>query len=227
MKKVILIEDRISRQEVFIQNSSIDLNSFDNLKNISGGTEFLELRKSLDEGNALLFNDFDVIIIHRSAIDHKSRGILVEFCRKNKKGLVLFSGGISSTIYSEIDGFPLLSLNSKDLYSNNLSMFLNQAKANEINLLILAFGIKWELNLILNLNVNLCKLINDPELIKRTPNMILKKKLVILPILNDILIKNNCTLDWLNDAFVDNPNLKINELKQDLEILIENKIIYK
>jgi hypothetical protein len=61
---------------------------------------------------------------------------------------VFFSGGISSVLIQNIDKNYLLTINSKDFYSENLHEFL---KNNEKNLMILAFGRNWELNLMFRL----------------------------------------------------------------------------
>ncbi len=141
MRKFILIEDRVERQKNFAFNK---LNNYvnENFTNICGGEDFVKIKAKI------LQNDFDVIAIHRSALSSMERSNLIEFCKKEAKDLIFFSGGISSVLIQNIDKTKLLTINSKDFYGNNLKAFLEDEKR---NLLVLAFGEKWELNLMFRL----------------------------------------------------------------------------
>ena len=64
---ILLIEDRSSRQQNFTQNLNINLNDFSILKNICGGNEF-HLFKEKISSDMSFFDEYDIIIIHRSAL---------------------------------------------------------------------------------------------------------------------------------------------------------------
>ena len=150
--KVLLIEDRQQRQEQFLAKTEIDISKCTTVNN-KIGTTYQEFRKEILENNKC-FDDYQVIISHRSAFDKdnsKVIDLMEDYCMKNNKQLVLFSGGIYTSFYSE-EPFKKLVLNSKLLYSQNLKLFLDNLENNsEVNLLLLAYGKNWKINLLLNI----------------------------------------------------------------------------
>lgn len=152
MKKILLIEDRPKRQELFMadSNEGFEIEKYsDILDNMVGVGYDSIYHKLLDASYNI---EHSVIICHRSAFgDHNSKILdkLKEYCKKNSKKLVFFSGGIANTFYSSTPADFLL-LNSKLFYSKNLELFLEDCKVNEPNILILGYGINWELNILLN-----------------------------------------------------------------------------
>jgi hypothetical protein len=144
MKKVILIEDRPNRQIDFVKEINKSLNEISILENICGFEKFNLFKEILSSSHLTEFDKYEVIIIHRSALSSTERLRLIDFARKNSKVLVLFSGGISSISLQKLGNGNLLTINSKDLYSNSLINFLNN---NATNILELAFGVNWKINL--------------------------------------------------------------------------------
>lgn len=142
MNKILLIEDRVERQEKFTQDTGINLKDYDDI---------LDNKISLEKVG---LKEYSTIIVHRSAfgeIDENILDFLKEHCQETGTKLVFFSGGISSTFYSKIK-YEFLLLNSKSFYSQNLKLFLDDMQSNDVeaNLLLLGYGKNWEINIALN-----------------------------------------------------------------------------
>lgn len=143
--KIILIEDRIVRKELFMDRSQIDLSKYSFLKEITA-EEFKLVKSSVKNGDISFFEDYYLIITHKSAFTLNEQDILASI----GKSIIYFSGGISQSFYLEYP-FPCLHINSSEFYSTNLIDFLNYInETGEIEMLILQFGTKWKLNLLLN-----------------------------------------------------------------------------
>ncbi len=151
MKQILIIEDRTQRQEQFLEKTGIEISKYDFIDNAIG-EKYTSIKENLLKDTSIL-DKYDVIISHRSAFDKDNGKILdsiKDYCEQNQKYLILFSGGISTSYYVKTP-YELLSLNSKDFYNVNLGLFLDELKNNDVlNLLLLAFGKKWKLNLIFN-----------------------------------------------------------------------------
>lgn len=143
--KILLIEDRPTRQHNFTHNLKINLNDFSILKNVCGGDEFHFFKEKISN-QISFFDDYSIILVHRSALTADERISLIEYVNDKSKILVLFSGGISSTLIQKIGKGKLLTINSKDFYSDNLVLFLKNLGK---EILELAFGTHWELNLLI------------------------------------------------------------------------------
>lgn len=161
--KIAIIEDRIGRLDQFIE---FDIRSFKEVTIITG-SDFNKLLLSLDAKDTESLNTYDCIASHRSALTNEIRDTIKEYCKVKNKPLIFFSGGISSSVFKDID-FPFLHINSKDFYSLNLKIFIiNCQQNNSINLLMLQFGNRWKLSLLLGLrnkisiHQNLLKLKNE------------------------------------------------------------------
>ena len=158
MSRAILIEDRSERQRIFLERKDVELDEFTVLKNICGGneperfkTDFLEQERIREE-----LSDYDVVMTHRSAWSPEVRMSLREFCEKEQKALVFFSGGISSTTFYQKQGFQFLTMNSGDFYGANLKLFLQSLEdESPVNLRILAFGDNWKFELLAKLRMKL------------------------------------------------------------------------
>jgi len=155
MKKILLIEDRVERQEKFILDTGINLETH---------TDILDNQTILNKDN--LFK-YSIIIVHRSAfgeLDENVLDFLKKYSEENKIKLVFFSGGISSTYYSNTK-YEFLLLNSKSFYSKNLELFFNEFReTNEANLLLLGYGENWRINIILNTLSRINLFISNNEL---------------------------------------------------------------
>lgn len=141
MFKILLIEDRIERQKLFSEDSGFDFDKY---------IDILDNRSSLD---GIDLSIYSTIICHRSAFGESNDNILdrlKDHCKKTKTQLVFFSGGISSTFYSNTT-YEFLLLNSKSFYSQNLAFYLDEIlKSSLSNLGIMAYGKNWKINLMLD-----------------------------------------------------------------------------
>lgn len=149
--KIILLEDRPIRQEVFTNLLDKDLNNIPSLTNISGGSNFQKLKENI-LGDISIFDIYNAIMIHRSALSNEERAKLIDYIGNNGKLLVFFSGGISSTLIQQVGKGQLLTINSKDFYSENLLLFIEN---NGCEALELAFGKNWKLSLLIDANEKL------------------------------------------------------------------------
>lgn len=141
MHKILLVEDRIERQDLFSKETGFNFDRYSNI---------LDNTVSLDD---LELNHYSTIICHRSAFwdsDSNVLDTLKDHCKKTQSQLVFFSGGISSTFYTHSD-YEFLLLNSKSFYSYNLQIYLDDViEKNSSNLRLLAYGKNWKINLLLN-----------------------------------------------------------------------------
>lgn len=145
--KIALVEDRIRRMENSI---GFEIKTVTMIKIITEG-HLDDLLSELNRRQTTVFQQYDCILAHRSAFNIEQRDVIKDHCREMKKPLVFFSGGVSSSIFND-EEFPYLHINVKDFYSKNLTCFIEEAqKNNKINLLILQFGVKWKLSLLLSL----------------------------------------------------------------------------
>ncbi|RAX51645.1 hypothetical protein CCY99_08785 [Helicobacter sp. 16-1353] len=142
---ILLMDSDVKRQESFMEKYKIDINKYKNLKNICGENvkDFTDKIKE----NISILESYDILIVHRSDIVNLLLN-LQDYVKKSNKRLVIFSGGNTSTNYSN-NYYESLSLNSKTLYSNNLIFFIENY-ATDSNVLILAYGKKYKLNILLN-----------------------------------------------------------------------------
>ena len=160
MMKIAIIEDRIARLE---QYTDFDLTKSKSVTIITG-IEFDNLIDSLKSNNTRKLDQYECIASHRSALSNEVRDTIKEYCRKNKKPLIFFSGGITSSVLKDLE-FPFLHINSKEFYSDNLKLFIEACEEhNTVNLLMLQFGNKWKLSLLLNLRNNIAVSLNKQEL---------------------------------------------------------------
>lgn len=85
-----------------------------------------------------------LIIIHKTSLNTLGQSFLDTTCKSKKIDLVFFSGGISQLFYNS-DGYNFLSMNSSDLYSDNLIGFLQRFCNNEQPHLIEIANKNWKL----------------------------------------------------------------------------------
>lgn len=206
---IALIEDRIGRMNQFID---FDIKSIENIEIITE-TDLSDLKIDLDGGITSKLDMFDCLIFHRSALTNTQREIIKIYCNTNKKPLVFFSGGISSSFYND-STFPYLHINSRDLYSNNLKMFSDHAnQQNNINLLILQYGSKWKTNQLLLIKENL-NLRFQLKKIRRIIDLSIPKNQI-----------KDFDLDWLNKGdFSEIDEDQIKQFKVTLDKLIYESI---
>lgn len=151
MKKILLIEDRVERQNLFVEKTKINLLKYCDVLDNFINNEYIEFELQIYNNN-FNFSKYDYILSHKSAFgsnNSEALGRLRDYSRKNEKTLVLFSGGISSNYYNNSD-FEILELNSKTFYSENLKLFLEATRNNNENVLMLCYGGYWQENIVSN-----------------------------------------------------------------------------
>ena len=164
--KIAIIEDRMSRLQQFVE---FDLKN-NTIVQIITGVDFDELLINLEKKIINILDVYHCIAFHRSAVSNQIRDTIKEYCQKNKKPLIFFSGGITSSTFQDKD-FPFLHINSKLFYSINLKLFIDNCEQNNsINLLILQFGQKWKLSLFLHLRNNII-IVQHKKTIKRISDL--------------------------------------------------------
>ncbi|MBD3842280.1 MAG: hypothetical protein IE909_10415 [Campylobacterales bacterium] len=152
MKKIMLIDDRTERQEKFCKETGINLDEYSDILDNFTANDYEKLLEDFKSNDFSIIEKYEVIITHRSAfgdLNYLVNSKFKELCKQKNKSIVFFSGGISS-ISIKNSPFEHLLLNSKKFYSNNLKLFLELSKNNKPNLLVLAFGENWKINLLLN-----------------------------------------------------------------------------
>lgn len=149
MKKVLLIEDRPDRQEQYLHKELID--KIKTLENV-----YMPLEKecrviiqNLNDLNDEPLKEYLLIIIHRSSLSDNGRNTVISHCRKEKKTLVFFSGGIGQSLFT-FESFPYFILNSKDFYKESLPDFLRNYVEDKIeHISELIYGDNWRLNVMI------------------------------------------------------------------------------
>jgi hypothetical protein len=150
MKKILLIEDRSQRQKDFLEKINIDLNDYADILDNKIDDDYLQFIQDIHDNNFDLDN-YEVIIAHNSIFIGENSEILSKlktYCKEKKKPLVLFSGN-DDKFYNKSE-YEELGISSSQLYSENLKIFLEEFQKENINILILSFGKKWKLNIVLN-----------------------------------------------------------------------------
>ncbi len=129
MKKILLIEDRVTRQEFFLEEMEINLEDYSNILDNMIDDDYEELKEQILH-DSFNFEKYDFIISHKSAFENDNALIiskLQNYAKESEKTLIFFSGGISVNYYNNSE-FEFLELNSKTFYSNNLKLFLDSVR---------------------------------------------------------------------------------------------------
>ena len=154
MKKILLIEDRKTRQHGFLNNINLDLNSYSDVLENKIGEEYKKFYEKIKIDN-FDFSEYILVISHKNAFNGDTQKVIFNItkeCKDKNIPMVLFSGGVSCSSYRKDDQEEILELDSKDFYSKNLELFLkNYQDSEKIELQILNYGDKWKLNIILNI----------------------------------------------------------------------------
>lgn len=206
IKKILLLEDRVTRQINSLIKHNIDLQKGYDLIDNKIEEKFNEVYMSFETFLSNNITTYDVIIAHESKFRGTKEGeMLTTFCRQNKVKLVYYSGGIGSTFYNINN--EILYISSNELYSEKLSLFYKDYEINgNPKLLILAYGNKWKTNILLNaiekLNTYLYQNMSEQPIVYDD----FKKKTLFNIILNNKLIDvmdPKCTESGFIDKEVD------------------------
>ena len=193
MQKIILVENRKDRLFRLLESNGQGrdlknkLFNFDNLEIIDRNSEFNsdqwdEYFLKFEKENLDEFIHYDIMFIHKSKISREGHKNLDQFCRKNGKSIVYFSGGLTGITFVN-DGYPCLSMNSSIFYSFRLIDFLEANNKNHPNIMEIAYGQKWQLSNLLKLKYLIHQLIFSSEL-----NIELETEIEdLIPIIEDSL----------------------------------------
>lgn len=141
MKKILLLEDKIQRDS--LKQANIDFNKFTNIEVMLGENACNVLLNSFK-----YLDNFDVIIVHAGIQCDEKQNILIEikkYCSKKNTTLVTFSGGADVSFFKD----DTLEVTAKSLYTN-LPVFLS-SYPDSSHILMLAYGEKWSINILLNI----------------------------------------------------------------------------
>ena len=155
MKKIVLIEDRFKRQELFISETNFNFEKYSDIVDNMILDDFYPLANQIIDNNFNL-SQYEIIICHKSVQlenENESNSIITsrlrEYCKNNHKTLVFFSGGISANFYDNSE-LEILEINSKTFYSKNLVLFLDAVKNQNEDILMLCYGEYWKENIVAN-----------------------------------------------------------------------------
>jgi hypothetical protein len=123
----------------------------------------------------------------------------------------------------------LLHINSKEFYSENLKLFIEACEENNtVNLLVLQFGKKWKLSLLLNLRNNIAVALNKQELIAKVKDIEIDDKELIKRV-RDLQINSAIKADLSNKKtegtlFDDDLSKVSNEQIKDIKYVLDRLI---
>lgn len=165
MKKILLIEDVVTRQNSFMDERGFTLEEYADILENTIGEKYQRVAIALKD-NSFDFDKYSMIMAHKSAFENDV-GIIVDrlkvYCKKENKALVFFSGGTQNYYDNTYNDY--LELETKYFYSDNLKLFLEAYKENNANILMLSYGEKWIANSLLNIleKINLFLNTNDDK----------------------------------------------------------------
>ena len=147
---ILLIEDRAQRQFRALNLVGFSLAEYSDVLENAVPDRYDEIYQALKE-DSFDFSQYSFIISHKSAFDNDNAAILQKLkagCKKEGIPLVLFTGGIETSYHDSEDLYA--EMRSNALYSENLKLFLESARADKPYMLILLYGLEWKLNIMLN-----------------------------------------------------------------------------
>ena len=142
MNKVVIIDDRKERKKLHLSEAA--LSSLEKLV-LSGKLDVMESINDIEE-----IANYSLIAVHRSyLINSGVYNNLLDFIKKSKKLLIIFSGNISHNMIMN-DGRQL-NINASDFYIEKLPEFINRFSEEilESPLLQYIYGDSWKLSLLL------------------------------------------------------------------------------
>ena len=208
-KIVILQESRIERQKQAIKDFDEELNKHSFLQKARKISEILKLIK--DDSC-----EIKTIIAHSSDIkkEHKKEKQIKDYCKNNGTDLVYFTGNQNQK-WIKLNSIPTASLSARQLYSENLVLFLKNFN-NNYNLGYLIFGENHQLNQLLNFRMYLNIYISKGNDMNQIYDK-LDEKVDI----DSILI--NLNYNSSKENFL---NIDLNDLLQDVTKAINDYVIY-
>lgn len=146
--KILIIEDRPSRQQHFLPNNDVET-----IRNLDGifiplGHECISIISQLNEGLFNFENTLKLIVIHKSALNTSGLIYIHENCKRMHVNLICFSGGISQTTFYN-DDYEILEINSANLYTDRLIPFLKNVLNNTCESTLEVLSSDWRLSYLL------------------------------------------------------------------------------
>ncbi len=142
---ILLLENKQSRQK----NIESSLNNYsDCLSNILGDEACNHLLDDFLQDKST-FDKYDTIIIHESIYHDEERDQLFTEIKSylQNKDLIKFSG---NNIQVSLQEKNILQISPATLYEN-IEVFLDEYRKESSNILMLAYGRNWEMNILLNI----------------------------------------------------------------------------
>ena len=142
MNKVVIIDDRKERKKLHLSEAA--LSSLEKLV-LSGKLDVMESINDIEE-----IANYSLIAVHRSyLINSGVYNNLLDFIKKSKKLLIIFSGNISQNMI--MNNGRQLNINASDFYIEKLPEFINRFSEEilESPLLQYIYGDSWKLSLLL------------------------------------------------------------------------------
>ncbi len=218
MHRTLIIEDRSARKEKFLDSDTkANLDAYKSELTFVEGDDYTNIKMNLTNDVFENFDLYSVIISHRSAFEHGLLDKLKEYCKKNKKPLVFFSGGISTSYYDE-SSFPFLTINSKDFYSNNLIKFLEKLKLkNEVELPILQYGENWEINYLMEARNSLANYLFLNKDVKQVSRNVIENEIKFNSRVLHFLKERTENKEWINEGIREDGFNRLNEILENLK----------
>ena len=142
MNKVVIIDDRKERKKLHLSEAA--LSSLEKLV-LSGKLDVMESINDIEE-----IANYSLIAVHRSyLINSGVYNNLLDFIKKSKKLLIIFSGNISHNMI--MNNGRQLNINASDFYIEKLPEFINRFCEENLEspLLQYMYGDSWKLSLLL------------------------------------------------------------------------------
>jgi len=221
MEEIVLIEDRPERMAHLCNKKGLKLEAFEQLR-IFTKKEIESLEKNIDSNNFELLDSYKIVMTHQSAWSQVLLSSLKDFCKRTNKPFVIFSGSVS-TSHLHLGDPPVLKIAVDDFYSIRLILFLEHFfKIGTPNLLLLQYGSKWKLNLLMEARNNLSVFLSKNEGIKSLDYY--EDAVGIPKALYSMSAELGLNLEWYEDGIVENAENVLIDLKNQLSKVIKREV---
>jgi len=159
MKKLLIIEDKTTRQKENISYGKLD--TFNNiLKNVIDD-DYTKIFEQFKNSDFNILEKYEYIAIHESAFKpHKEKIFenIKEYIKGKEKKLILFSGGSFNTFLQEPQNILYL---SDITFYRNLEIFLDKLDKKDEDILMLAYGEYYHITSLLEIKKNITRFLDD------------------------------------------------------------------
>lgn len=221
MEKIVLIEDRPERMAHICNKKGIKLESFEQLR-IFTNKEIENLKKNIESNNFELLDSYKIVMTHQSAWSQVLLSSLKDFCKRTNKPLVVFSGSVSTSHLHMADP-PILTIEVDNFYSPRLTLFIEHFFKNGTpNLLLLQYGDKWKLNVLLEARNILSVYLNKNKGIEYIyfPDNELDLPKAVLSMSEEL----SMNLEWYENGIAEDAENVLVDLKNQLSKVIKTEV---